>query len=210
LSMYKLICLPSLVHSNAPASGGSNIVCSRQPHPERSIQPCVSKNPKNAIASSPLRPHVPARDCILAWKSPQAQSSFDSLSHHFPAMTISRWQTVVASSVEESTHENYGAGLLCFHQFCDRHCVPEAARMPASEGLLALFVSNEGAGVVAGGTASSWLLGLELWHSVNGAPRQPYIKMYPTRYCSCSSTFISSSTPPPCHIRTYDYATSWS
>jgi hypothetical protein len=41
--------------------------------------------------------------------------------------------------------------------------------MPASESLLALFVVEEGAGHVVGGTIASWLSGLQMWHSVNSA-----------------------------------------
>src|ERR1700731_72181 len=59
--------------------------------------------------------------------------------------------------------------LLRFTQFCDCHSVPEAMRMPASEPLLALFVAEEGAGQVSGGTISSWLSGLQLWHAFNNA-----------------------------------------
>ncbi|KAJ7292569.1 hypothetical protein C8J57DRAFT_1549723, partial [Mycena rebaudengoi] len=42
--------------------------------------------------------------------------------------------------------------------------------MPASESLLFIFISSYGAGNVAGGTVSSWLAGLQLWHAVNLAP----------------------------------------
>jgi hypothetical protein len=41
--------------------------------------------------------------------------------------------------------------------------------MPASEALLCLFISTEGAGRVTEGTAASWLSSLEMWHSINGA-----------------------------------------
>ena len=42
--------------------------------------------------------------------------------------------------------------------------------MPASEQLLILFITARGASHVADSTMKHWLLGLQLWHSVNNAP----------------------------------------
>ncbi|KAJ7613011.1 DNA breaking-rejoining enzyme [Roridomyces roridus] len=73
-------------------------------------------------------------------------------------------------AASERTRGSYVAGLLRFNHFCDLHSIPESARMPASEALLSMFVSSYGAGLVAAGTVSTWLSGLQLWHTVNLAP----------------------------------------
>ncbi|KAJ8583998.1 hypothetical protein M405DRAFT_747736, partial [Rhizopogon salebrosus TDB-379] len=65
--------------------------------------------------------------------------------------------------------ENYGAGLLRFHQFCDEYSISEHQRMPASEHLLAAFICSW-IGKVASTTADNWLAGLHLWHDYHGAP----------------------------------------
>ncbi|KAL1750814.1 hypothetical protein FB107DRAFT_294341 [Schizophyllum commune] len=109
--------------------------------------------------ASPFRPLVLARDRLAVWSSPHASAYTDALMEIFPAHL----------SVSEETRKNYGAGLIRFAQFCDRYCVPEQLRMPASEALLSLFVAEMGAGKVHLGTVESWLAALALWHEVNGA-----------------------------------------
>ena len=42
--------------------------------------------------------------------------------------------------------------------------------MPASEALLTMFVTCCVTGSVSSSTLHHWLLGLELWHEINGAP----------------------------------------
>ncbi|KAI0037486.1 DNA breaking-rejoining enzyme [Auriscalpium vulgare] len=76
-------------------------------------------------------------------------------------------RAVQISSVEVNTRSTYGAGLLRFTQYCDEFGISELARMPASDVLLAGFVSS-GAGKV--GSAQQWVSGLALWHRINGAP----------------------------------------
>ncbi|KAJ6528613.1 hypothetical protein DFH09DRAFT_1094305 [Mycena vulgaris] len=49
---------------------------------------------------------------------------------------------VMLLGLDESTRSNYGAGLLCFTQFCDTLSIREEARMPASAHLLAIFTSD--------------------------------------------------------------------
>jgi len=50
--------------------------------------------------------------------------------------------------------------------------------MPAPEWLLPNFITTRGAGTVSGGTLKTWLLGLELWHVINGTHWQggPHLK----------------------------------
>ncbi|KAF8226454.1 hypothetical protein L208DRAFT_1161189, partial [Tricholoma matsutake] len=97
---------------------------------------------------------------------------------------------VLSASVKEQTHENYGAGLLHFTQFCDKYNIHENLRMPASEALLCLFIANWGAGSVSKHTVSSWLSGLEMWHSINGAP------WHGGRILKCTKWGVAKLVPP--------------
>ncbi|KAI0065325.1 hypothetical protein BV25DRAFT_1869020 [Artomyces pyxidatus] len=132
------------------------------PQPAAHKPALPSARTQNAIAHSPLRPHL--------WTTPWTESWHNDLSSHFTPDSIHRFQEVVLASVEPKTRSNYGAGLLRFTQFCDRHTIPEASRMPASEPLLSLFIAEEGAGLVSRSTVEAWLSGLQLWHAVQGAP----------------------------------------
>ncbi|KAJ7201566.1 DNA breaking-rejoining enzyme, partial [Mycena pura] len=146
-------------------------VTSSQPRSARKhAGPRSSSNPYNRLKPSPLRPQVLAKDRITSWRTPYTFHSLKSLSTLFSPALISRWQDVLAASVDEGTRGNYGAGLLRFNHFCDLHDIPEADRMPASESLLSIFISSYGAGNVASGTVGSWLAGLQLWHAINNAP----------------------------------------
>ncbi|KAG2337080.1 hypothetical protein BDR05DRAFT_978613 [Suillus weaverae] len=75
---------------------------------------------------------------------------------------------VMLISIEPKTRENYSAGLLHFHQFCDSHNIAEDRRMPASDRLLASFIASC-AGKVATTNAQSWLARLHFWHNLHGA-----------------------------------------
>ncbi|KAF9058919.1 hypothetical protein BDP27DRAFT_1188307, partial [Rhodocollybia butyracea] len=68
----------------------------------------------------------------------------------------------------DNTRQAYGAGLLCFTQFCDTEHIPEASRMPASATLLGAFVANY-IGLGTGKMIRNWLSGLQLWHLYNDA-----------------------------------------
>jgi hypothetical protein len=72
-------------------------------------------------------------------------------------------------SIETKTRENYGTGLLCFHQYCNSRHIPEARHMPTSDFLLASFIASW-AGKVTATTAQNWLAGLHFWHNPHGAP----------------------------------------
>jgi len=65
---------------------------------------------------------------------------------------------------------NYAAGLIHFTAFCNGLNVPEEQRMPASEDLLWLFISVRAVGSISDSCMKTWLAGLELWHTLNGAP----------------------------------------
>ena len=65
--------------------------------------------------------------------------------------------------------------------------------MPASEALLCLFIATEGASHVTEGTVASWLSGLEMWHSINGA------SWTGGRILTQTKKGIAKLTPPNCH-----------
>ena len=71
-------------------------------------------------------------------------------------------------SLAPASRNTYGAGLLRFSQFCDKHKIPESDRMPASFILLVAFIT-EYVGTVSGKTIRSWLSGLKAWHDSNAA-----------------------------------------
>jgi len=56
------------------------------------------------------------------------------------------------------------------HKFCDDYKILEQFHMPASEALLTVFVTCRATGSVSSSTLRHWLLSLELWHEINGAP----------------------------------------
>ncbi|KAJ7610653.1 DNA breaking-rejoining enzyme [Mycena polygramma] len=149
---------------------GPSVSPSRPQTARRPTGPRTSANPYNRLKPSPLRPLVLAKDRIRTWNTPYTFHALRSLSASFSADLISRWQAVIAASVDDETHGTYAAGLLRFNHFCDLHNIPESERMPASEALLSIFISSYGAGHVAAGTVSTWLSGLQLWHSINFAP----------------------------------------
>ncbi|EIM85176.1 DNA breaking-rejoining enzyme [Stereum hirsutum FP-91666 SS1] len=76
-------------------------------------------------------------------------------------------QQVILASVDPKTRVTNAAGLLRFTQYCDEFGISELDRMPASDALLAAFVSSGAAKV---GSAQHWVDGLHLWHDVHGAP----------------------------------------
>ncbi len=131
------------------------------PHPRKAPIPRVRESSK--IRPSSYRPRVLAKERITSWSTPYAKSSFTDLEKMFPKSVIDSWRFVMQSSISEDTLQNYGAGLLRFTQFCDRHNIPEQSRMPASETLLSIFVAEMGAGKRSSSSMNSWLSGLAFW-----------------------------------------------
>lgn len=129
------------------------------------------RKPKTGCTVSPsiFRPHVLARDRIRLWFAPHSDSFHQSLLDELSSDSASQLLDVLLASVEAKTRENYGSGLLRFHQFCDSLSISEEKRLPASEILLAAFVAHW-AGRVAVTTVDNWLAGLHFWHQFNNAP----------------------------------------
>ncbi|KAG1908833.1 uncharacterized protein F5891DRAFT_1180398 [Suillus fuscotomentosus] len=123
----------------------------------------------NEIASSSLRPNVLACNRLCRWVAPHSDIFHNSILEELPLADVLKLFDVMLVSVEVKTQENYGTGCLRFHQYCDSHSIPEKNRMPASDHLLASFVTSL-ARKVAATTVQNWLAGLHFWHNLHGAP----------------------------------------
>lgn len=150
----------ALVRVGTTAAGSS----SRTPARRKPRRP----QPQNVVATSPLRPFVLADERLTRWTSPHATTFRQDLASLISPAATTRLFLVISEGLELRTKSNYGAGLLHFTQFCDTLGVPERARMPASEVLVAAFVAAH-AGQVRHDTIANWLLGLAVWHAINGA-----------------------------------------
>ena len=122
------------------------------------------------LRNSPLCPHVLAPDQCLHWMTPFGLHHLDMLELHITASLIMRKWVVLVRVVKPKTLSNYGTGLLRFTQFCEALVVPESLQILAPEWLLSVFITMRGAGAIRGGMLRTWLLSLQLWHVVNGAP----------------------------------------
>ncbi|KAI0824854.1 hypothetical protein BC628DRAFT_1321576 [Trametes gibbosa] len=123
---------------------------------------------QNAVAASSLRPFVLADERITRWSTPHSIQFQNHLETFLSPSASSQLFTVMAHALELRTRKNYGAGLLRFTQFCDSLSIPEEARMPAGDVLIAAFVAHH-AGRVRFDTIAGWLSGLAVWHALNGA-----------------------------------------
>ena len=126
-------------------------------------------NPNDTTIPNPLRPTVAAPQCLTHWLTPFGNNYMNRLSLSFPPEIIAHDRLILSRSVSAATLSTYAAGLLRFTQFCDEFNVPETARMPASEALLCIFITSHGTGHIGKGSLIK-LTGLELWHTINGAP----------------------------------------
>ncbi|KAF7323826.1 hypothetical protein MKEN_00603900 [Mycena kentingensis (nom. inval.)] len=124
---------------------------------------------QNSILPSPFRPNVPADRRILMWTSPHSEAAHARMRNLSisPTLQLRIFETLLRAH-EPTTREGYGAGLLRFHQFCDRERIPESVRMPADRALLSAFVADA-AGSCSGKCIRNWLSGLRLWHQFNDA-----------------------------------------
>ncbi|KAF5368224.1 hypothetical protein D9615_010528 [Tricholomella constricta] len=122
----------------------------------------------NSYHPSPLRPVVPADQCLLMWTTPHSSSAQASLDSQLPVENQSQILLRFLDSLSPSTRQSYGAGLLRFTQFCDRLHISETLRMPASDALLSAFVADA-AGSCSGESVRNWLHGLRAWHVLNRA-----------------------------------------
>ncbi|KAI0054979.1 hypothetical protein BV25DRAFT_1816260 [Artomyces pyxidatus] len=128
------------------------------------------RKPKSGCAytPSPLRPHVLASDRLRDWTTPHGLRWAAQQKAALGERVFLHMHEVMISSVEPATRNNSGAGLLRFTQFCDSLGISEDSRMPASDSLLAAFASSAAA-QVSGKSAAHWLMGLHMWHTLQGA-----------------------------------------
>ncbi|KAH6904326.1 DNA breaking-rejoining enzyme [Coprinopsis sp. MPI-PUGE-AT-0042] len=70
----------------------------------------------------------------------------------------------------EKTRGCYGAGLLFFHQYCNKVSFSEEDQMPASSTLLAGFAAEQARDNIQGDTIKQYLTSLHAWHFINDAP----------------------------------------
>jgi len=173
----------------------------QQPHVCTPIPLLQRKQPSRAhhptIDQSIWWPHIAAINQFLHWLSPFTLSNLNKLAQHLPPEIIAREWFVVICTVNSKTLNNYGTGLLRFTQFCNHFKVGEDLWMPDPEWLIAHFITTHGSGLVGPGVMKTWLLVLELWHIINGAPWHGSAHLKWASQGSCLVT-PSSSTLPKC------------
>ncbi|KAJ3997916.1 hypothetical protein F5050DRAFT_1875286 [Lentinula boryana] len=138
------------------------------PHLPHSITDCRAKK-GNEIESSHLRPNVRASERIHAWTTPFATTSRSNDAREYHPDIVQKSELAMITALADNTLSSYGAGILCFNQFCDRYHIPESKRMPAGERLISGFV-GDALGKVSGSCVKNWLSGLRLWHDFHKAP----------------------------------------
>ncbi|KAJ6630726.1 hypothetical protein B0H10DRAFT_1773985 [Mycena sp. CBHHK59/15] len=94
--------------------------------------------------------------------------------------------------------ESYCAGLLCWHQFCNREDIPESACMPADHFLLAAFIANA-IETCTGKCICNWLNRLRLWDIYNDTLWHDNEGWLPALKKSANKGSISFKRPPRSH-----------
>lgn len=159
--MLAHLCVPLMMPPRFGVLPTSSSSIQKTPKPRKPRKGCE-------LVSSSFRPHVLARDRLRHWMAPTSETFHSTLIKDFSIANIVQLFNVLLVSIEPKTWENYGAGLLHFHQFCNSRNVPESHRMLASDNLLALFISSW-AGKVMASTIENWISGLHFWHNMHGA-----------------------------------------
>ena len=114
---------------------------------------------------SDLRPPCPAKDRLAHWlPHPDVLAaltipSLGDAQERIKAVTLLGWA--------ETTRAAYGAGLLVYHIFCDKKCIPETDRAPASSILISAFISCL-AGLYSGSSIQNYVYGVRAWHTLYG------------------------------------------
>jgi len=157
---------PSLIppRTSSPPKVSS---CSLSSQPTIKTKKEIKPKPETHAIS--LRPKVPAADRIRSWETPYSIKFKDKLSESLPPELINTLQSTIFKALAPNTRSSYGAGILRFIEFCDKYNIPENSRMPASNILLAAFIS-EHSGTCSGSCITNWMSGLKAWHDFNGAP----------------------------------------
>ena len=125
------------------SSGGEvSFVSPPLPQPEAlQRHPRLPHKPQDRITPNTLCPSVLAADRFTHWLMPYGIAKLDEAMHLFPIHCIVRCRLLISKCVLHTTLSSYAAGLIHFTKFCDKHKVPEAKHIPASESLLSRFIT---------------------------------------------------------------------
>ncbi|KAG0707158.1 DNA breaking-rejoining enzyme [Suillus ampliporus] len=146
--------------------------------------------------SSLFHPHVLARKHLCRWHTPYSNVFHNSILDELSLADVLQLFDVMLISIKVKMHENYGAGLLHFHQYCDSHNIAENNCMPASDHLLAAFIASW--------ARKYWLAGLHFWHNLHGAPWYGHILLC-TSTARLAKLIPSLSKCPRCPPVTLDH-----
>ncbi|KAJ7205152.1 hypothetical protein B0H12DRAFT_1035115, partial [Mycena haematopus] len=113
-------------------------------------------------------PHVLAKDRLRTWSLTFGREHDAEFRRQMPVDAVNKTYATIFAAYAPNTQSTYAAGLLRFHQYCDKHSIPESARMPASYFLIAAFIA-EHVGTISGSAIKGWLSGVKAWHDLNGA-----------------------------------------
>lgn len=118
---------------------------------------------------SAARPHVLACDRVLKWTPGVRLLPVDEQGQIIESLAadLARGPEIAAHSVTEDTRATYGAGLLCFHVYCERH--GGLRTIPASHETLLGFVSAI-TGSFTSSTISTYMSAIQFWHEVHNMP----------------------------------------
>ena len=145
-------------------------------------------------------------DHLTRWLTPFGISHMNALSAFFPACLIAIYHILLLKSISLTTLTNYSSGLIRFScSFNDYH-IPEPLHMPALKAPLTMFITFHGMASVLESTMCHWLLGLELWHEINGAPwcghstlrwAMKVMGTHPSFHCCSTDSYEGRFTPDP-------------
>ena len=136
------------------------------------LHPYAQKHSNNTLHIIPC-PLTPVPSCSIKgmthrWLTPFGITQMNGFIKFFPPHLIARSHSFISKSITPSTLSNYASGLLILSKFCDNYNIPELFHMPTSKALLTMFITCHGMASISSLTLHHWLLGLELWHEING------------------------------------------
>ena len=175
------------------------------PQPASNIVPKIEPIPhnikcevKSELPPDTLRPSVPAAEHLKVWKTPFAIEHDNKLHASLPNNLVDSLKSTISQALAPNTRSAYGAGILRFSEFCDKNNISEADRMPASNFLLASFVS-EHAGSCSSSCIKNWMSGVKAWHDINGATwngDDKLVQLARTTASKKGSSFSRPQRPP--------------
>jgi hypothetical protein len=118
---------------------------------------------------SNLRPHCAARERLTKWKPANGCVVRDMQGKELPLSdeVANRILQVLGMSFAPGTLSAYGAGLLAFHVFCDKHSIEDCQRTPCSTDLITAWISTM-AGTYTGASVKNYVAAVRAWCIVHG------------------------------------------